>query len=148
MERAKRMLAAVLAMVMVFAGLPMYGMEVKAEEVLTEGDYQYKVVDNGVEITKYTGSGGEVTIPSEIDGKKVTSIGWSAFWECSILTSVTIPDSVTNIGSDAFKGCAGLMSINIPSGVTNIGGGAFDGCSGLTSINIPSSVTSIGSYTF
>lgn len=78
----------------------------------------------------------------------VTSIGYSAFLNCTGLTSINIPSSVTSIGNEAFRGCTGLTSINIPSGVTNIGESAFDGCTGLTSIDIPSSVTNIGSHTF
>ena len=62
--------------------------------------------------------------------------------------SITIPDSVTSIGNTAFYFCSGLTSINIPSGVTSIGNQAFYVCSGLTSINIPSGVTSIGSDAF
>ena len=78
----------------------------------------------------------------------VTSIGSSAFWGYSGLTSITIPDSVTSIGSYAFSGCSGLTSITIPDSVTSIGNSAFEGCSGLTSITIPDSVTSIGSSVF
>ena len=62
--------------------------------------------------------------------------------------NTTIPNSVTSIGSSAFYGCSGLTSIKIPSSVTSIGGSAFSGCSGLTSITIPSSVTSIDEYAF
>ena len=77
-----------------------------------------------------------------------TSIGNSAFRECTSLTSITIPSGVTSIGNYAFNDCSGLTSINIPSGVTSIGESAFSGCSGLTSINIPSSVTNISAYAF
>ena len=71
-----------------------------------------------------------------------------AFYGCSGLTSITIPNSVTSIGNQAFSGCSGLTSITIPSSVTNIGLSAFEGCSGLTSITIPNSVTSIGNHAF
>ena len=66
-----------------------------------------------------------------------TSIGNSAFYGCSGLTSITIPDSTTSIGSYAFYNCSGLTSIAIPDSVTSIGDGAFSGCSGLESITIP-----------
>ena len=64
----------------------------------------------------------------------VTSIGDHAFWDCSGLTSVTIPDGVTSIGGDAFSGCTALTSVTIPGSVTNVGQDAFDNCSSLTDI--------------
>ena len=81
-------------------------------------------------------------------GNSVTSIGNSAFNDCSNLTSVTIPNSVTSIGHSAFEDCSGLTSVTIPNSVTSIGELAFYGCSGLTSITIPNSVTSIGYSAF
>ena len=73
-------------------------------------------------------------IPS--DGS-VTSIGDGAFYGCSGLTSVTIPDSVTSIGHVAFYGCSGLTSVSIPTGVKELGWSSFADCSGLTSVSIP-----------
>ena len=84
-----------------------------------------------------------ITIPDS-----VTSIGNSAFSGCTGLTSVTIGDSVTSIRSYAFYGCTSLATITIPDSVTSIGDSAFSGCTGLTSITIPDSVTSIGNYAF
>ena len=78
----------------------------------------------------------------------VTSIGTSAFYDCTSLTSVTIGNGVTSIGSYAFSYCTGLTSVTIPDSVTSIGDSAFRGCTSLTSVTIPNSVTSIGSYAF
>ena len=75
-------------------------------------------------------------------------IGDRAFYECSSLTSINIPNSVTNIGYRAFSFCCSLTNINIPSGVTNIGVYAFSWCKSLTSINFPNSVTDIGNRAF
>ncbi len=80
----------------------------------------------------------EITIPDDI-----TSIGDAAFWNCSALTQVNIPDGVTSIGNSAFSGCSALTKITIPDDVTSIGNSAFSGCSALTEITIPESVTSI-----
>ena len=78
----------------------------------------------------------------------VTSIGSSAFRDCTRLTSVTIPNSVTSIGYDAFFYCSGLTTVTIPNSVTSIGWQAFYDCSGLTSVTIGNSVTSIGERAF
>ena len=79
----------------------------------------------------------------------VTSIGHMAFCECKGLTGeLVIPDSVTTIGNTTFYGCSGLTSIVIPNSVTSIGNQAFDNCSGLTSVEIGSGVTSIETSAF
>ena len=95
---------------------------------------------------------GNVAIPEEVTymnrTRKVTSIGSSAFRECSGLTSVTIPNSVTSIGEYAFRNCYHLTSITFPNSVTSIGGSAFRNCYHLTSITFPNSVTSIGNNAF
>ncbi len=101
-------------------------------------------------ITKYIGAGGDVKIPSTIDGVDVTSIGNQAFKECSSITSVTIPASVESIGGSAFNSCTSLVSITFAEGsaLTSIGTYVFQKCSHLESIEIPASVESIGNYAF
>ena len=121
------------------------------------GDLYYNLngIDNSAEVT-YQEYGSEenylylttVVIPTSVvyNGNTYTvqNIGIRAFYDCTGLTSVTIPNSVTNIGLVAFWGCSGLTSIEIPNSVTSIGECAFYGCFGLTSVTIPNSVTSIG----
>ena len=100
----------------------------------------------------YNSYSGSITIPETVEYNgttcSVTSIGEFAFYSCSGLTSVTIPNSVTSIEGYAFYYCSGLTSVAIPNSVTSFGAGAFGYCSGLTSITIPNSVTSIGESAF
>ena len=88
------------------------------------------------------GKAGSYTIPNS-----VADIG-SAFYGCSSLTSVTIPNSVTNIENSAFGNCTSLTSVTLGNSVTYIDDFAFFGCTSLTNVTIPNSVTSIGSYGF
>ena len=85
----------------------------------------------GVNIVSNTYVDGKGVI--EFDGN-VTTIGDSAFYNCSSLTSVTIPDSVTTIGEWAFRSCTSLTSVTIGDSVTTIGRSAFISCSSLTSV--------------
>ena len=75
-------------------------------------------------------------------------IGSYAFYECSRLTSLTLPAGITSIGSSAFGLCSGLTSLTLPAGITQIDNYVFLGCSGLTSINLPTSITQIGDLAF
>ncbi len=89
-----------------------------------------------------------IVIPSEYNGKPVTSIGNSAFSSCSKLTSVKIPDSITSIDSGAFRQCLNLAYITIPDSVTSIGSSAFSNCTNLTSVTMGNNVTNIGEKAF
>lgn len=130
--------------------------------------FAYDILDNGIYYNinnndnllsvTVTNSGtadgyiGNVIIPESIiyDGKiyKVTSIGNSAFSNCSNLSEIFIGNSVTEIGGWAFSGCVNLKSVKIPDSVTSIGSSAFIGCSSLTEIIIGKSVKSISSSAF
>ncbi len=83
---------------------------------------------------------GNLIIPAEVenDGVKfaVTDIGYRAFYDCTGLTSITIPNSVKNIDYLAFQNCVSLTSVTIPNSVTNIGSTAFADCQKLTEIKV------------
>ncbi len=115
---------------------------------VARAQYTYTVANGKTTITRYTGSGGAVTIPSTLGGGAVTCIGDEAFDSCTSLTSVTIPNGVTNIEYGAFDQCFSLTSVTIPTSVTRIGGAAFRSCQILADVAIPVNVTSIGRDAF
>ena len=130
----------------------------RAHDFVVDGIY-YNITSSSVPYTvavasstQYRAYSGAVTIPESVTYNgvtySVTSIDSYAFYCCSGLTSVTIPNSVTSIDKYAFSACNGLTSVTIPNSVTSIGSCAFTSCSGLTSVTIPNSVTSIGYYAF
>lgn len=141
-----------------------------------QGQFSYS--DNGdgtCAITGYSGPNGAVTIPNNINGLTVASIGsgnagvgvfsyfgptsitipnsvtsitaW-AFLQCERLTSIALPASVTSIGAFAFDQCTSLTNVTIPNGQNVIGQETFLDCASLTSITIPASVTSILGFAF
>ena len=81
----------------------------------------------------------------------LTSIGYAAFYGCSGLTSITIPEGVTSIGEKVFYDCSSLTSIIISTSVTSIGANAFSNCNSLTDFycfaeNIPSTIYGVPPY--
>ena len=108
----------------------------------------HELYDGTLEITEYVGNSATYVIPSEIDGKRVTQIGYDAFNDCTELTSITIPDGVTIIGNSAFSDCTSLETVTIPNSVTHIYTRAFYNCTSLKEVTIPASVTDIGDEAF
>ncbi|MEI6578470.1 MAG: leucine-rich repeat domain-containing protein, partial [Eubacteriales bacterium] len=167
----KKILSVFLALVMVFSVSQLGTFKASADQ---SGDFTYFISDSKATITKYTGAGGSVTIPTALGLCPVTSIGNRAFYENSTISSLTIANTVTNIGFEAFSGCSGIPALTIPdsvatiedsafsyctginaingiiigNGVTNIGVSAFEGCSGTPKFTIPKSVSTIGNYAF
>ncbi|MGM9680049.1 MAG: leucine-rich repeat domain-containing protein [Eubacteriales bacterium] len=110
--------------------------------------FTYKIYENGVALTGYKGSGGEITLPASVDGKSVTVVGEYAIGEGSGVTKVTIPSGYTAIARSAFYRCTTLTAVEIPSSVTSIGNKAFAYNESLTSATVPDSVSDLGSSVF
>lgn len=115
----------------------------------TTGDgFEYEIDNKEVTITGYTGLASSIIIPNEIEGYPVTSIGNAAFFECTDIIIVTIPEGVTKIGGSAFSGCTALNNVTLPDSVTSIGNYAFRDCNSLADIVIPNGVSKIGEAAF
>ena len=95
-----------------------------------------------------TFTGSVLVIPADYDGFPVTTIGDSAFKNCTNITKVMLPDSIISIGNNSFYGCKNLSDVTIGNRVINIGDYAFASCDELSSIIIPDSVTSLGKNAF
>ena len=131
----KKLISFFLSIVMLFSITACVDLSAYAD---TSGDFNYSVSGSGATITGYNGSATSVTIPSEIDGCPVKSIGSYAFYNCKSLTSVAISNSVTSIGVQAFENCTSLTSVTIGDSVTSIGDRAFYNCTKLNKVNISS----------
>ena len=117
--------------------------------LIPKEDLAYVSSGSEIQINKYKGSGGNVIIPSEIDGVKVTRIAESAFANCQSLTGIHLPNTLEYIGSKAFAdSTTGNMRgvIVLPSRLKEIGGSAFAD-TGVTGIIIKCSCN-FDSHTF
>lgn len=71
-----------------------------------------------------------------------------AFLDCTMLSSITLPDTITEIGDSAFEGCTSLSKIDLPASLRAIGSLAFKSCTSLTAISVPPAVETIGDGAF
>ncbi len=113
--------------------------------------FTYVTLDDGtIEIRSYTGKRRYITVPEEIEGKAVSSIGEFAFEGETRLREVRLPSRLRRIRTGAFAGCTNLYKIDIPASVTEIGASAFSNAVRLGTLAIPadSNLISIGDNAF
>ena len=109
--------------------------EMGSFEFLENDEYYYWLPeDETVEIMFCKLQTKEVTVPSEIDGKPVKTIGWSAFYQYKSLEKVTLPDTISTLSGGFAE--SGIKQITIPKNVTNIYFDTFFGCENLENIYV------------
>jgi BspA type Leucine rich repeat region (6 copies) len=114
-----------------------------------EAQFTFTTNNGTITLTGYTGSGGDVVIPSTTNGFPVTTIAPNAFSGKSTVTSYTLPNSITNIGDSAFYANSfTLTKINIPGSVITLGSRVCAACFSLVNINLGDGLTTIGTNMF
>ena len=116
----------------------------------------YKVTsdtDRTVSVTKHpSGYFDSLVIPETVSFTstvyRVDAIADEAFFSCSGVTSITLPNGLTKIGKDAFSSCSGLTEIIFPDCLVSIGDRAFNACRGITSVVLPGNVQTVGFAAF
>lgn len=107
-------------------------------------DFEFEIYEKGTVVTKYTGSDAIVTIPSEINGHRITDIGEGAFRDCKFIFEVVLPEGLMHVGDYAFCECRGLREIELPKTVEGVGNHGFYNCRNLHRMTIPAGLKYIG----
>ena len=147
----KRAMSIVLCATMLIAVLCIAPATAAAET--TDDGFTYTIANEEVTITGYTGAGGAVVIPAEIDGKPVTELAGGAFAvamnaAAANITSIVVPDSVKTMGNGVFNGCTLLTSVTLPDEVAITSSNNMFRGTAITSIKIPSGMTALGAFCF
>lgn len=144
----KKAVSVLLAVTVILTSLAVAGFSASAHS--NDEYFTYEVQFGEAQITGYNRKvTGTLTIPEEIDGYKVTSIGDSAFWSRKGIKKIVIPETVEEICSYAFSDCIGVQEIVFPeNGNISIADHAFLGCTALEEVTIPSSVKIIDGFAF
>lgn len=108
----------------------------------------YRIVNDEVRITGYSGSEPILNIPETINKRPVTSIAKKAFCDNQILVEVTLPNSISHLYSEAFRNCTNLKSVELPSDLTVINASCFENCIHLEHVQLPYELTRICTAAF
>lgn len=139
----KKLLSLALCLVLMFSAFALFTFTASAEhaenteeqELLTDGDYTYYVIDTDATIVDYSGEGGEIVIPSKLGGYTVKSIDCNAFkMYGSFFTRITLPEGLEVIGENAFSYETKLVRVYLPKSLKTICRDAFKGCTALKDV--------------
>ncbi len=140
----KKLICLLLSVVMLMAFFPCF-----ASAQITADGLVYRIDDDEtVAVIGYHGTATHVTIPATLENLPVLSIENEAFFDCSELVSVTLPDGLLTIHENVFGYCTSLERMIIPDSVVSIGKNAFGHCDKLSTVTVGKSVESIGLLAF
>lgn len=130
----------------------LYGYDVVINGIYYNLNKSLKTAEVTFKVQNSASYSGDISIPPSVISESVeytvTSIGSNAFYLCSNLQSVEIPNTIITIGYAAFDNCTNLRSVIIPNSVTSLGSRAFEGCTNLEEITLSNNLTSIEDITF
>ncbi len=115
---------------------------------LTVASAQDFTLNSKHRITEYTGAGGEVTIPAEIDGEAVWAVDRKAFMNNGKITALTLEPGVQYLGNSATYKMTALEKLTLPEGFGALEDANFNGCPKLTEVTLPSTLAYIGDSCF
>ena len=163
----------ILITAVIFTVLAVPAMNANAAEIIDNGDYIYKLNEDGktLSIINYKGNSLYLKLPSRVDKYYVTVIESAAFMyndtikdleisetikeiksnafsECKSLKKLTVPENVKVIGDSAFCNCTVLKTVKISEGIQKIGNYCFVGCESLSELTLPQKIDEIGEYAF
>ena len=99
---------------------------------------------NTVRLIGYSGAGGNLLLPEEIEGMLVAEVAARAFSYQAGITAVAIPGTITEIPFEAFFACSNLTQLILHEGVCELAGSAFFGCPALEQLTVPASLFPVG----
>ena len=102
----------------------------QGDELTIVGDYQFYTSDGIHSLVNYIGNDTEIVLPDSYNGENY-KIGDYAFYGCSSLTAITIPEGVTSIGDYAFDNCTALKKVIIEDGSSTLSLGYNGSSQGL-----------------
>ncbi len=153
MKKTKYVLSLLMALLLIMGVMTIGSVTASAADgdTFTVDGFTYKVTDElarEVSLIDGTNAVGYCVIPQSVNGYNVSVIEYMAFYECTGLTGITLPDTVYSIGALAFAYCSNLTSIKFPDSLYNIGANAFFKCTKLAEINLPNGLSRIDQYAF
>lgn len=110
--------------------------------------YVYDVYKKYIELVEYIGDETDVVLPTEIDGKPVTTVGSSCFYGNDTMETLVVPDGIAVIENAAFYYCTSLRRARLPDSCTSYGEKLFSWCTALETITLPAGMTVIPDYAF